>query len=189
MRVAPPLREFVDKRCQAGTRHAALVAEPGWTCMHVRGGAWRVGQEVYRPSLVFASLELDVDLRGQGVFTRLVNELRADYPRLTLGVEDTHDRFGAYLLRNGWVRVDFGHTYLLPPEKTQVHVRHEVWVSANGEPWRFNACFDSRARATQERDWYCALPGYATELRMRTTRYQARAHRTTGTQEGRSCGS
>jgi len=61
-----------------------------------------------------------------------------------------------------------------------VHLRHEVWVSANGEPWRFNCCFDTLEQAGDEADWYRKQPGYRVELRLRTTRYQRPQHRTAG---------
>lgn len=61
-----------------------------------------------------------------------------------------------------------------------VHVRHEVWISAHNEPWRFNACFDDLQRAELEAAWYRRLEGYRVELRVRTTRFQSRKDRTYG---------
>lgn len=63
---------------------------------------------------------------------------------------------------------------------SDTHIRHEVWVSQAGEPWRFNCCFDEKAKAEQEAAWYRQLPDYRVELRIRTTRYQRSEHRTYG---------
>lgn len=65
-------------------------------------------------------------------------------------------------------------------ENRPVHIRHEVWVSAHNESWRFNCCFDTLEQAALERAWYAKLPGYRVELRVRTSRYQQRRHRTAG---------
>jgi len=65
-------------------------------------------------------------------------------------------------------------------------IRYEVWIGEwndrENEPlidWRFNACFDDRARALKEIEWYTKHK-YVTDLRMRTTRYQRHEHMTTG---------
>ena len=64
-------------------------------------------------------------------------------------------------------------------------VRWEIWVTdecdSDGKPinWRFNACFDDKARAATELEWYDKR-GYLWDLRCRTTRYQRNEHITTG---------
>lgn len=64
------------------------------------------------------------------------------------------------------------------------HVRWEVWVSdqillPQSGDWRFNACFERLAQANTEAAWYTKR-GYATDVRVRTTRFQRREHITTG---------
>ena len=77
-------------------------------------------------------------------------------------------------------------------QNADVHIRWEVWIGELNHPyqqlppqsprlcWRFNACFDARADAETEGDWYQAHGYEHVEIRCRTTRYQPRRHITTG---------
>lgn len=64
------------------------------------------------------------------------------------------------------------------------HVRWEVWISNQflapipEASWRFNACFDGKLRAEAEAQWYITR-GYATDIRVRTSRFQRNEHITT----------
>lgn len=80
----------------------------------------------------------------------------------------------------------------LPTDEAPIHtmpdIRWEVWLGewTGLDPefpelrWRFNACFDARAKAEAECAWYQAQGYSHVDIRCRTTRYQRPHHITTG---------
>lgn len=83
----------------------AYVEEPGWDHMYVRSGPRIALGRKFEPVLDLANIQVREGLRGQGIFTRLVERLRREYPELHLFVENTHFRFGRKLLELGFVDV------------------------------------------------------------------------------------
>jgi hypothetical protein len=99
------LNRFI-KRAQRRTFPAnAYVLEPGWNHLYVRYGPRAALGRIYSPVLDLANLEVEAASRGKGIFTRLITRLREEHPELHLFVENTHERFGRYLLKLGFVDV------------------------------------------------------------------------------------
>jgi hypothetical protein len=79
----------------------AFVREPGFSELYVRMTSRYLDGRLYSPVLDIARVE--VQHRGQGTFTRLVERLRKTYPAMTLYVECVlEERFRRGLERAGF---------------------------------------------------------------------------------------
>lgn len=107
------LAEFIQQNIEPRKRARAWVACPGFDVMYVRLTQRWVAGEFLEPVLDLASMTAASP--GAGAFTKLVKQLRAEHPKMHLYVEETHERFGAYLVKLGFEELDpsiHGHSYL-----------------------------------------------------------------------------
>jgi hypothetical protein len=79
----------------------AYIEEPGFNSLYVRLSARFIDDALFFPVFDVASLE--VRNKGQGVFTRRIQQVRAKYPNLPIYVESVvNERFARYLLKQGF---------------------------------------------------------------------------------------
>lgn len=120
----PPRRkETLDQFIQHSTARGlgfpnnAWVTCSGFKALYVRFTKRSVNFELLSPVLDIANVTARNP--GAGEFTKLVKRLRADYPHMHICVEQAHERFGAYLLRQGFTKLDpriAGESYFLRAE-------------------------------------------------------------------------
>jgi len=99
----PTLDEFLERSEKRAFPSNSYVKEPGWESLYVRYGPRFVLEDLQSPVLTLANITVEKQMRGKGVFTTLVERLRREHPNLHLLVENTHSRFGSYLLKIGFV--------------------------------------------------------------------------------------
>ncbi len=81
------------------------VEEPGFENLYVRFGLRYIEQE-RRETLDLANLSVWEQMRGTGIFTRLVQRIRKDYPETVIYVESVlNPRFATKLLRMGFINI------------------------------------------------------------------------------------
>jgi hypothetical protein len=104
----PTLDQFI-RRVRHTCRGNEWVTEPQFHCLYVRYGLRYVlgisKDHGFDDVLDLATLEVEKEHRGTGVFTRLVARLREMYPGLHLYVENAAQAFRPLLLRLGFVAV------------------------------------------------------------------------------------
>lgn len=79
------------------------VVEPGFEALYVRYTKRFYNRKWLEPVLDIANVSVEEDKRGTGIFTRLVESLRRNYPTLVLYVECATPRFYQMLLKIGFV--------------------------------------------------------------------------------------
>lgn len=100
------LSEFIEIGLAQG-RFNLHVKEPEFDLLYVRFGVRILNDGIYKHVLDLANIQVKARLRGTGVFSRLVRKLHADYPWLTLYVENASPLFQNLLLKLEFVRHSF----------------------------------------------------------------------------------
>lgn len=119
----PTLEQFLAENFKGRSSH---IVEPRFRVLYVRKGR-RYCSPLDRPledHLCLASVEIEEEYRGQGIFTRFVNWVRVGYPDLPLIAENVlMPRFRAWFTRRGWTNLDPDNpspSYLLLPRGDDV---------------------------------------------------------------------
>lgn len=113
MRLNDFIEGSLDRFNRSGVSSRLYVKEPGWDTLYVRLTKRYVDGTTYKPVLDLSSLEVEEDLRGTGLFTKLVEEVRKTWPDLHIYVESViNDRFGRYLEKRGFLLVGFSNYFL-----------------------------------------------------------------------------
>lgn len=99
------LSEFIQMGLQQGRANLHLT-EPGFSLFYARFNRRYINGKTYKKVLDIASIAVQENLRGTGVFTRLVKRLRTSYPWLTIYVENANPLFQQLLLRLDFTRQD-----------------------------------------------------------------------------------
>jgi hypothetical protein len=115
MRGLPTIDEFLKMARGRMFPTNSYVSEPGWDHLYIRYGPRAALGRVFRPVIDFANIQVAEEMRGQGVFMKLVKRLREEDPELHIFVELTHPRFGNYLVKKGFVNAggEIFQSYLL----------------------------------------------------------------------------
>lgn len=111
------LDEFI-REAKGHRMTRGYLTEPGFLVLYVRHTLRWVNGHYYHPILDLASIE--VEEKGKGTFTRLIERIRRDYPRLPIYVENVLTfRFDRKLESLGFVNVGPGvcPCFLLDPAK------------------------------------------------------------------------
>lgn len=119
----PTLKVFIEQGIAQGKINFprnSHVSAYGFASMYVRMTKRWIEGDLFEPVLDLAAIEARHP--GQGSFTKLIPKLRQEYPALNIFVEQTHERFGAHLLKMGFSKLD-----------PQVHGESYFLVSANFE--------------------------------------------------------
>lgn len=116
-RCKPTLDQFIQQSMARGINfpNNAWVRQVGFVGLYVRLTKRTVDMELMSPVLDIANVTARTP--GKGTFTKLIKRLRTEYPHLHICVEQTHVRFGDYLVRKlGFVPLNsdiHGHSYFL----------------------------------------------------------------------------
>jgi hypothetical protein len=111
------LDQFIERVRGHSGRGNEWVSEPQFHCLYVRYGRRHIlgrsiGDSSFEDVLDIATVEVEEELRGTGVFTRLVARLRKTYPGMSLFVENAAPAFCPLLLRLGFVPVPYDSFFL-----------------------------------------------------------------------------
>lgn len=104
------LDEFIESSLarlkDVGRPSNAYVEEAGWDALYVRLTKRHIDGIIYEPVLDLANLVVEEELRGTGLFTRLVERIRKTWPDLHIYVESVLEpRFDRHLTKEGYRRV------------------------------------------------------------------------------------
>ena len=118
------LDEFIRRVRRSSGRGNEWVEEPDVhclmfdtavdTCRYILGRS--PDNSSFEDVLDIATIEVEEELRGTGVFTRLVARLRKEYPGMHLFVESAAPAFQPLLLRLGFIAVPY-ESFFLEGEK------------------------------------------------------------------------
>lgn len=99
------------------------IEEPCFETLYLR--LWRryIHRIYYQPVLDIASVSVEEEFRGQGIFTDLLTRIRKRHPALHIFVENVlTPRFGIFFQRSGFFvmepRTDPACSYFLPAQET-----------------------------------------------------------------------
>lgn len=108
------LKEFIEVGKQHGRANLHLKV-PGFTTFYARYGRRMLSNQGFFDVLDIATIEVEEELRGKGIFTKLIKQLREDYPDMPLYVENATPRLQRHLKKLGFTPHEFspGSYYLL----------------------------------------------------------------------------
>jgi len=86
--------------------YRSWIVHPGFNGLYLRYGQRHIEKVTYRGVLDIATVEVEPDQRGKGIFKGFIEFLRWYHPELHLYVENAHPQLGEGLLRMGFTRVD-----------------------------------------------------------------------------------
>lgn len=111
--------EFVTTALAQGGRNRLHLKEPGFKHFYARFGPRYLNGKTYKLTLDIATIEVEPEKQGTGVFTRLVGRLRKQFPQVSLYVEEATPLLQQLLLKLGFTRHEFNLNsfYILGDEK------------------------------------------------------------------------